>query len=77
MSTLYLKIDIMNQLNTVELRDTILSIQNTEIETLGNFKELFESEGYKIKTVHVKKDSISSRWKVCCHNHTGRIHVGI
>jgi GMP synthase (glutamine-hydrolysing) len=40
------------------LKDTILSIQNTEVETLGNFKELFESDGYKIKTIHVKKDSI-------------------
>lgn len=40
------------------MKDTILSIQNTEVETLGNFKELFESDGYKIKTIHVKKDSI-------------------
>lgn len=42
------------------MKDAILSIQNTEIETLGNFKELFESDGYKIKTIHVKKDSIPS-----------------
>ena len=40
------------------MKDTILSIQNTKIETLGNFKELFESDGYKIKTIHVKKDNI-------------------
>jgi GMP synthase-like glutamine amidotransferase len=40
------------------LKDIILSIQNTEIETLGNFKELFESDGYKIKTINVKKDNI-------------------
>jgi GMP synthase (glutamine-hydrolysing) len=40
------------------LKDIILSIQNTEIETLGNFKELFESDGYKIETIHVKKDKI-------------------
>jgi GMP synthase-like glutamine amidotransferase len=40
------------------LKDIILSIQNTEIETLGNFKELFEADGYKIKTIHVNKDTI-------------------
>jgi len=40
------------------LKDIILSIQNTEIETLGNFKELFESDGYKIETINVKKDKI-------------------
>ena len=40
------------------MKDIILSIQNTEIETLGNFKELFESDGYKIETRHVKKDKI-------------------
>jgi GMP synthase (glutamine-hydrolysing) len=40
------------------LKDIILSIQNTEIETLGNFKELFESDGYIIETIHVKKDKI-------------------
>jgi GMP synthase-like glutamine amidotransferase len=40
------------------LKGIILSIQNTEIETLGNFKELFESDGYIIETVHVKKDKI-------------------
>ena len=40
------------------MKDIILSIQNTEIETLGNFKEFFESDGYKIKTIHVKKDDI-------------------
>lgn len=40
------------------MKDIILSIQNTEIETLGNFKELFESDGYKIETIHVKKDKI-------------------
>jgi GMP synthase (glutamine-hydrolysing) len=40
------------------LKDIILSIQNTEIETLGNLKKLFESDGYKIKTVNVKKDDI-------------------
>jgi len=40
------------------LNDTILSIQNTEIETLGNLKKLFESDGYKIKTVNVKRDDI-------------------
>jgi GMP synthase-like glutamine amidotransferase len=40
------------------LKDIILSIQNTEIETLGNFKELFESDGYLIETIHVKKDKI-------------------
>jgi GMP synthase (glutamine-hydrolysing) len=48
----------VSQFNIVELKDIILSIQNTEIETLGNFKELFESDGYKIKTIHVKKDNI-------------------
>ena len=40
------------------MKDTILSIQNTEIETLGNFKELFESDGYVIETIHVKKDKV-------------------
>lgn len=40
------------------MKGIILSIQNTEIETLGNFKELFESDGYIIETVHVKKDNI-------------------
>lgn len=40
------------------MKDIILSIQNTEIETLGNFKELFESDGYIIETIHVKKDKI-------------------
>jgi GMP synthase (glutamine-hydrolysing) len=40
------------------LKDIILSIQNTEIETLGNLKELFESDGYVIETTHVKKDKI-------------------
>jgi GMP synthase (glutamine-hydrolysing) len=40
------------------LKDLILSIQNTPIETLGNFKELFELDGYKIKTIHVKKNNI-------------------
>jgi len=40
------------------LKDIILSIQNTEIETLGNFKELFEADGYTIETIHVKKDKI-------------------
>jgi GMP synthase (glutamine-hydrolysing) len=40
------------------LKDVILSIQNTEIETLGNLKELFESDGYEIKTINVKKDYI-------------------
>jgi GMP synthase (glutamine-hydrolysing) len=48
----------LSQFSIVYLKDLILSIQNTEIETLGNFKELFESDGYKIKTVHVKKDNI-------------------
>jgi len=42
------------------LKDTVLSIQNTKIETLGNFKELFESDGYKVKTIHVKEDNIPS-----------------
>lgn len=40
------------------MKDIILSIQNTEIETLGNFKELLESDGYTIETIHVKKDKI-------------------
>jgi GMP synthase (glutamine-hydrolysing) len=40
------------------LKDIILSIQNTEIETLGNFKELFESDGYKIETINIQKDKI-------------------
>lgn len=40
------------------MKDVILSIQNTEIETLGNFKELFESDGYRIETINVKKDKI-------------------
>jgi GMP synthase-like glutamine amidotransferase len=40
------------------LNDIILSIQNTEIETLGNFKEFFEADGYTIETIHVKKDRI-------------------
>jgi GMP synthase (glutamine-hydrolysing) len=40
------------------LKKTILSIQNTEIETLGNLKKLFESDGFEIETKHVKKDSI-------------------
>lgn len=40
------------------MKKIILSIQNTEIETLGNFRELFESDGYKIENIHVKKDDI-------------------
>ena len=40
------------------MKNVILSIQNTEIETLGNFKELFESDGFEIETKHVKRDSI-------------------
>ncbi|HJU79367.1 MAG TPA: type 1 glutamine amidotransferase [Nitrososphaeraceae archaeon] len=40
------------------MKDIILSIQNTEIETLGNLKELFESDGYVIETTYVKKDKI-------------------
>jgi GMP synthase (glutamine-hydrolysing) len=40
------------------LKDVILSIQNTEIETLGNLKELLESDGYEIKTIDVKRDNI-------------------
>jgi len=40
------------------VKDVILSIQNTEIETLGNLKKLFEADGYKIKTVNVKRDYI-------------------
>ncbi len=40
------------------MKDVILSIQNTEIETLGNLKELFESDGYEIKTINVKRDDI-------------------
>lgn len=40
------------------MKKTILSIQNTEIETLGNLKKLFESDGFEIETKHVKKDSI-------------------
>jgi len=40
------------------LKNVILSIQNTEIETLGNLRELFESDGFEIETKHVKKDSI-------------------
>lgn len=40
------------------MKDIILSIQNTEIETLGNLKKLFESDGYVIETIHVKKDKI-------------------
>jgi len=40
------------------LKDTILCIQNTEIETLGNLKKLFESDGYNIKTVNIKRYDI-------------------
>ena len=40
------------------MKDVILSIQNTQIETLGNLKELFESDGYEIKTINVKRDDI-------------------
>jgi len=40
------------------LKNVILSIQNTEIETLGNLRELFESDGLEIETKHVKRDSI-------------------
>jgi GMP synthase (glutamine-hydrolysing) len=40
------------------LKNVILSIQNTEIETLGNLREFFESDGFEIETKHVKKDSI-------------------
>jgi GMP synthase-like glutamine amidotransferase len=43
------------------LKKTILSIQNTEIETLGNLKKLFESDGFEIETKHVKKDSIPQK----------------
>lgn len=48
----------MNVISTSYLKKTILSIQNTEIETLGNLKKLFESDGFEIETKHVKKDSI-------------------
>ena len=48
----------MNVISTSQLKKTILSIQNTEIETLGNLKKLFESDGFEIETKHVKKDSI-------------------
>ena len=48
----------MKVINTSQLKKTILSIQNTEIETLGNLKKLFESDGFEIETKHVKKDSI-------------------
>ena len=40
------------------MKNVILSIQNTEIETLGNLREFFESDGFEIETKHVKKDSI-------------------
>jgi GMP synthase-like glutamine amidotransferase len=43
------------------LKKTILSIQNTEIETLGNLKKLFESDGFEIETKHVKKYSIPQK----------------
>lgn len=38
--------------------NTILSIQNTEIETLGTFSKLFESDGYNVETVNVLRDLI-------------------
>jgi GMP synthase (glutamine-hydrolysing) len=38
--------------------NTILSIQNTEIETLGTFSKLFESDGYGVVTVNALKDLI-------------------
>jgi GMP synthase-like glutamine amidotransferase len=40
------------------LKGVILSIQNTGIETLGTFKNLFESDGYEIETINVKTDLI-------------------
>ena len=43
------------------MKKTILSIQNTEIETLGNLKKLFESDGFEIETKHVKKYSIPQK----------------
>ena len=43
------------------MKKTILSIQNTEIETLGNLKKLFESDGFEIETKRVKKDSIPQK----------------
>lgn len=40
------------------MKNVILCVQNTEIETLGNLKELFESDGYVIKTINVKRNYI-------------------
>lgn len=40
------------------MKDVVLSIQNTEIETLGNLTGLFESDGYEIKNINVKRDDI-------------------
>ncbi len=38
----------------------ILTIQNIDCETLGTFKELFESDGYKIETIDAQSDIIPS-----------------
>jgi GMP synthase-like glutamine amidotransferase len=38
----------------------ILTIQNIEYETLGTFKELFQSDGYKIETIDAQSDIIPS-----------------
>jgi GMP synthase (glutamine-hydrolysing) len=37
----------------------ILTIQNIECETLGTLKGLFQSDGYKIKTINAQTDIIS------------------
>ena len=54
------------------MKKTILSIQNTEIETLGNLKKLFESDGFEIETKHVKKDSIPQE----VYNYAGIVILG-
>ncbi|MDQ4056665.1 MAG: gamma-glutamyl-gamma-aminobutyrate hydrolase family protein, partial [Thermoproteota archaeon] len=36
----------------------ILTIQNIQCETLGTLKELFQSDGYKIKNIDAQRDTI-------------------
>ena len=40
------------------MRNKILAIQNTQIETLGNLRDLIQSDGFDILTIHAGTDDI-------------------
>jgi GMP synthase (glutamine-hydrolysing) len=40
------------------MKDKILSIQNTQIETLGNLKKLIEVDGYDIESIEVRTGDV-------------------